>query len=274
VPDVYAAFAEERTMKQLFRFRLSEGSANRLVAISFLLALVASPLAGASAEETVVPVEELPALTYVERVTGGADPEASLPMIIAIHGLGDKPESFLHLFDGFAAPARVIAPRGPLVHGPGRSWFPGSASDREAFEAGILEATDRLSRLVREVALARPTDGRVVVTGFSQGGMLSFALAARDGDLFTLAAPIAGFLPEGLEKKAGASPPRIEAFHGKDDGRIPLALAEATVGRLEAAGYKVTLHTYEALGHAMSPTMHREHRAALAAAVAPAQASP
>jgi len=42
-------------------------------------------------------------------------------MIIAIHGLGDRPESFSAVLQGFDRPARVIVPRGLGSVNPARS---------------------------------------------------------------------------------------------------------------------------------------------------------
>ena len=39
-------------------------------------------------------------LYYMEVVTGGADKDARLPMIVAIHGLGDEPRGFVGLLGG------------------------------------------------------------------------------------------------------------------------------------------------------------------------------
>ena len=50
-------------------------------------------------------------LAYLEVVLGGARPEEPLPMIVAIHGLGDEPHNFAGLFDGFPECARLILPR-------------------------------------------------------------------------------------------------------------------------------------------------------------------
>lgn len=247
------------------------GLLGSLVVLGLLLAASPAKAEDAGAEQ---PSPEVPELLYVERVTAGADPAMPLPMIVAIHGLGDTPESFLHLFDGFSEPARVIAPRGPIPMGKGFSWFETSPGGKEAFEAELITVTDQLMALIRKTIFTRPSEGRVVVTGFSQGAILSFSIAARDGDLFTVAAPIAGFLPPGLETPAGNSPPRIEAFHGEADKRIQFELGQQTIERLKAAGYEATMHSYEGLDHAMSPDMHRKHRALLLEAVASKKAPP
>src|SRR5689334_2813394 len=79
-----------------------------------------------------VGVDELPRvgeIHYLEFVTAGADPESPLPMIVAIHGLGDSPQGFRSLLEGFDRPARVILPRGLDVEGEGWSWFPIRARD-------------------------------------------------------------------------------------------------------------------------------------------------
>ncbi|MEO5731572.1 MAG: hypothetical protein ABI134_18870, partial [Byssovorax sp.] len=37
---------------------------------------------------------EAAGVRYLERVTGGAAPEDALPLVIGIHGYGDRPESY------------------------------------------------------------------------------------------------------------------------------------------------------------------------------------
>ena len=50
--------------------------------------------------------------------TAGAEPSQRLPMIVALHGLGDTPARFAALFAGFPEPARVVsAPPAPAKSG-------------------------------------------------------------------------------------------------------------------------------------------------------------
>ena len=69
-------------------------------------------------------------LEYLEVLTGGAAETDAVPIVIAMHGLGDHPETFRLLLDDLPAKARVIFPRAPMPHGPdGFSWFAFHAND-------------------------------------------------------------------------------------------------------------------------------------------------
>src|SRR6185369_5788604 len=94
-------------------------------------------LAGAAHAEDAPPSEtselrreEASGLQYLEVLTGDAAPGDAVPMVVALHGLGDHPESFRLLLDDLPARARVVFPRGPMPHGEdGFSWFDFHADD-------------------------------------------------------------------------------------------------------------------------------------------------
>ncbi len=179
-----------------------------------------------------------PPLKFVEHVTAGAKPDAKLPLVIAIHGLGDRPDHFVGLFRDYPAQIRVIAPRGPTAHNRGYSWFPVKLpvrGDDAEMVRGIRSSVTKLAALTRYLVRKRPTKGRPVVTGFSQGGILSFALAVAEPDLFAASIPLAGSLPPALWPKAGARTVLVHAVHGDADRIVPIAGARATVDRLPGA---------------------------------------
>lgn len=217
--------------------------------------------------------DELPQIAgvhYLEFTTAGADADAALPMIIAIHGLGDSPEGFRDLLDGFDRPARVILPRALDAHEPGWSWFPLRARDKdiEALAAGIRHAADTLAPAIEQLAATRPTVGKPIVTGFSQGGMLSFTLAVHHGQLLGAALPVGGWLPEPLwprpDADASTAPPII-AFHGDADVAVRYEPTVQVIEQLKQAGYRVELHTYPGIGHMIPPDMRADLFAALRA---------
>lgn len=106
-------------------------------------------------------------LDYRERVTAGGDPSKPLPMVIAVHGLGDRPESFAGLFDSLPVPVRVILPRGPIPWGRGASWFAISRPPDAEMVAQMTRSADAIIALATTLAATRPTVGRPILTGFS-----------------------------------------------------------------------------------------------------------
>lgn len=208
------------------------------------------------------PYRELAGVEYVELVTGKADPEARLPLVVAIHGLGDRPDRFADLVADLPVAARVVLPRGldPVEDG-GFSWFPirARSGDVSGLSGGIARAGDTLVPFVRELVAARPTVGKPVVTGFSQGGMLSFYLAVRAPELFAAAFPVGGWLPPPLwpRAKPEVAPP-IFALHGAADNAVKLAPTEEAVDHLQQLGWSARLKAWPDVGHAIPPTMRRE----------------
>jgi len=214
---------------------------------------------------------------------------ADLPLVIAVHGLGDRPESFIRLFDELEIPARIIAPRAPIAWGSGFSWFPlpgtGQAS-HEAFVEGLRDSARSLAELATALAREHRSLRPPVIVGFSQGGMLSFAVAALYPEAIRASLPVAGLLPDALDpiessdaesngpSEVGAKLPTVIAFHGDADSRVPEARAALAVERLRDAGYDARLQSYPGVGHSIPASMRRDLLAAIAAAVGEKPSAP
>lgn len=197
-------------------------------------------------------------LRYLEHVVG-AEPHASLPMIIVIHGLGDRPGPHWLDLVQLEHPARLIMPEAPTPYFDGYSWFPFRArgADPAELARGIAAAAEQLASALEALQRHRPTRGRPIVTGFSQGGMLSFALALRHPERLELALPISGLLPEPLWPAGPAKTrtPPILALHGTADELVPFPPTERLVAQLRAHGYDATLVPYAGVGHSISDAM-------------------
>ena len=188
-------------------------------------------------------------LSAIERRTGDANTGADV-VVVALHGLGDRPKNFARVFDGFTTPARLLLPPGPHAYSKGYSWFSVDRRDAAAFAQDLAAQAD---------ALARRLVGRPIVTGFSQGGMLSFAIAVRHADRVSAAYPVGGALPETLiPKVAPIDGPRIVALHGEDDIRVNFAATDAAVRSLKAAGFDAAMRSYPGVGHSISPQMRAD----------------
>jgi phospholipase/carboxylesterase len=199
-------------------------------------------------------------LEVVERITGGASADARLPMVVVIHGLGDRPEGIAGIVEGLSRPARLILPRGFDAYGDGYSWFPYRPEATE-LENGVVvaRAAQRLAEGLARLQRERPTEGLPIVTGFSQGGILSFALAIRGTPIVRLALPIAGALPALLlPPKAPEGAPPVVALHGDADQRVPYARGRAAVEGLATRGFRAELITYPGVSHSVDAAMRRE----------------
>lgn len=248
--------------------------ATRKLTAALLVTIVSLALCGCQRPETApsakapaakpAPSKEAPLpLEYIELLTGGAKPGEELPMVVAVHGLGDRPENFAGVYDGLPARARIILPRAPKTWRPGYSWFDIAIpySENEAsLAAGIGEAADLLADFITQLRDRVPTIGRPVITGFSQGGMLSFAVAVRHPDLISMAIPMGGALPRDLLTKsaADANLPSVRAFHGAGDPLIPVDQSRRTVRSLVELGFDATLTEYPGVGHTIGPEMREE----------------
>lgn len=222
-----------------------------------LAACEASPPAPAAATEpTPVPATAPAPVTgdvvWVERVPVGMAADAALPLVIGVHGLGDGPESFCHVFDDLRAKVRVACPRAFSRHGRGWSWFPIDADDATK-AAAIGAAADRLADAIDRLAAARRAPGKPVVSGFSQGGALAFAIAVRRPASIARAVPMGGWLPEPLWPVAGAPIAPITALHGESDARISIDRSRAAVDALASRGAAATLRAFPGVGHAIPP---------------------
>ena len=201
----------------------------------------------------------------IERVVRSGN---SGPRVVVIHGYGATPDRIIGLMDGYAGEARLLAPQAPTPALKGWSWFPLSSEvgGADALGPGISTAADDLAAWLMTEGVS-PSDP-AVVTGFSQGGMLSYALAVRHPDLIALSVPIAGMLPLDLlpERPPPTTAPPIRAWHGDGDLRVPTALAQRTVDALSAAGWDARLETVPRTGHAVPRAAREGLHAAVAAA--------
>lgn len=192
--------------------------------------------------------KDAPLLDHLVRTTGGAAADARLPMVVAIHGLGDRPEAFIRVLEGYPGRVRLIVPRAPTPYGRGGSWFRIERPPAAAMVSDMRASTAAIDRLIRALTTRYPTRGKPVVTGFSQGGMLSFALATRYPDSIAGAVPIAGMLPKPMWPAKGPIAP-IRALHGVADNRVPYQAAEAVVLHLLDLGGDVQLQPFVGVRH-------------------------
>ncbi|GAB4210422.1 MAG: hypothetical protein OHK0013_31030 [Sandaracinaceae bacterium] len=196
-------------------------------------------------------------LFYLEVVIGDADFDDPLPMLVMIHGRGGSAQIPGGPFLGLTHPVRVIVPQAPDRLGNGWQWLPVYVGQGlvDRLSATLFQTANRLAAMLRGVRDERPTVGKLIVSGFSQGGLLTLTLAIHHDDLVGYAFPLASWMPPPLEpsyRRTDLAYPRIRSMHGTADRIIPLAPTRALFDRLASLGFDVELVEFPDVEHAIS----------------------
>jgi phospholipase/carboxylesterase len=184
-------------------------------------------------------------------------PGQVLATIIWLHGLGADGHDFAPVAHELALPAALgvrfvlpHAPKRPVTVNGGyvmRAWYDvlnpnlGQAVD----EAGIAASAQEITALIeREIAAGVPP-ARIILAGFSQGGVIVLETAARFpqplGGVIALSTYVAK--PEKFPA-AGPGAPPIFMAHGLQDMMIPMAQARQSRDALLGKGYGVEWQEY------------------------------
>lgn len=194
------------------------------------------------------------------------DADESSPLIVAIHGMGGRPEHWVPDWKEFPGKAQIALPRAFDAHGQGFSWFQfkdGMTDEQFGAEVGASEA--RLWKGIAHLAGKR----RVIVTGFSQGGILSFAIAARHADAVIRAFPVAGSCPGPILPKDKARSAPLSAFHGTTDTVLNIKWGREAVKAFKDQGNDAELKEYEGVGHTLTAQMRADVWAAIGKVLPP-----
>ena len=185
------------------------------------------------------------------------------PTILTLHGWGANAFDLLGLAP-YLCGGRflVICPQGPLkieipvgVGSVGYGWFPittGGPLDLPA----VISARERLREFL-DTALARyPIDRRkLVVLGFSQGGVMAYSLALSEPERFAALVAISSWLPPALLEILPDSPASEQLptliQHGSHDELVDVGRARQSVETLRSVRIPVTYREYE-IGHEIS----------------------
>lgn len=178
---------------------------------------------------------------YTIVIPKGYDGRKPLPLVVALH-FGGPPTPYI----GRAFLEALVYPGlwslGAILVAPdctGADWT-GPRSERD-----LLELLDFLSD-----TYAIDTT-KVLLTGYSMGGIGAWHLASRHQDLFAAALIMAG-KPSSKAIKADWEIP-LYVIHSRDDEIVPVRPTEKAVAKLRARGVDVKLVVLEGISHYQSP---------------------
>jgi len=188
--------------------------------------------------------------------------------LVLFHGRGTSEHDLYPLLDLLDPERRLLGltPRGPLSldYMPGRHWYRLAGiptPDPATFDATLAEVAAWLDELPFSA-------GQIALGGFSQGAVMSYALALGEGRETPAAlVALSGFLPRvpGFELDLERPLPPVAIGHGTYDDVIPVEFGREARDALEAAGAQV-LYREAPMPHTIEPAFLPEIAALVRAA--------
>lgn len=190
----------------------------------------------------------------------GHDPGRPTGLMVALHGHGGRPDGYPEEWARVTRRSGLLlaCPASPHPLGGGFTW------------AGVEEAELVVDLTLAHVRGGHEVDpGRVLLTGFSQGGFIAYSLGARHPERFAGVIPMAcGYQPEvDRPPPAPAGAPPFFFMVGSHDRALDGTRAAADAFR--EAGYRAELRVYRSTGHTFPVALVPELERALEAVLAP-----
>jgi phospholipase/carboxylesterase len=187
----------------------------------------------------------------------GLRPDAA---IIWLHGLGADGNDFVPIVNEMRLPASLSvrfvfphAPVRPVTLNNGmrmRAWYDIAAGDltNRADLDGVRTSQAQLEALIARETARGIAVRRIVVAGFSQGGVIALYTGVRHAERLAGIVALSTYvvLPETLAEEGSSANRDVPIFmaHGTADPMVRLEWGEAGRRALEMAGYSVEWHTY------------------------------
>jgi len=185
-----------------------------------------------------------------------APPGLHRASVIWLHGLGADGHDFAPVVHELNLPPKLgvrfilpHAPHRPVTINGGfvmRAWYDIFHTDigRTPDLSGIAGACQQVGELIdRELATGIPSD-RLLLAGFSQGGVIALETLARLQDKLGGAIGLSCYLGNPQNLPRAHAPLPVFLAHGAEDPIVPLALGLAARSTLEQQGYPVEWREY------------------------------
>ncbi|MFO1284861.1 MAG: alpha/beta fold hydrolase [Burkholderiales bacterium] len=189
------------------------------------------------------------------------DPKAS---VIWLHGLGDTGHGWSQVVPELGLPTSLAvrfvfphAPSMPVTINGGLvmpAWYDirSEALNERADLDGVRASAQRIEALIAQERERGVPAARIVVAGFSQGGVVALHVALRHRERLAGAVVLSAYLvaPEALSREAAAANRDLPVLmaHGSFDDIVRVDWGRASRDTLEAQGRTVEWHEYP-MGH-------------------------
>ncbi|WP_255577413.1 alpha/beta hydrolase [Elizabethkingia sp. JS20170427COW] len=180
-------------------------------------------------------------------------------LLVMLHGYGSNEEDLFSFVPSLPENWLVVSFRAPILSSyGGYAWYNINFTDVDQFidmeqaEEALKEITSNIQDIQQEYGIS----GKTHLMGFSQGGILSYALALRNPENYQKIAILSAYpelkILQNLSRNTKALQ-ELDFFisHGMEDGVIPLDLARTAAELLEDLGIHFSFREYMS-GHSVN----------------------
>jgi len=187
--------------------------------------------------------------------------EGKPPVLFMFHGYGSNEEDLFSFAPELQAELCVISVRAPYTMEPfGHAWYAINFDANQGKWSDDEQAISSREKIIAFIDEACKTygldDSRITLLGFSQGTILSYAVALSYPEKIKNVVALSGYINEGILIKDFSDKNhkslKIYASHGQVDQVIPPEWAQRAPSFLKKLGVE---HVYEEfpVGHGVSP---------------------
>jgi phospholipase/carboxylesterase len=190
------------------------------------------------------------------------------PLLLLLHGYGSNAEDLFSFADELPDEYYVIAAQAPydLQYG-SYAWYAiNFDADQNKFSDNeqAKSSRDLIAGFIDELILNYSIDAKAVsLLGFSQGAILSYAIALSHPEKISKVIALSGYLNEEIieenYRNNDFSKLNIFASHGVVDQVIPVTWARKTTPFLDALGIESIYKEYP-IGHGISPQIFADFK--------------
>lgn len=200
-------------------------------------------------------------LSLEHNIRPSATGTAGSPTIIMLHGYGSDENDLFSFASELPAEYTIISLRAPVAMQPfGYAWYPiyfDPDNSKWSDDEKAVESRDLIVRCLDEIIKAYEIDAeRITLLGFSQGCILSFAVALSFPEKISRVVGLSGYINESIltdgYRENDFSKLKVYSSHGSVDQVIPVQWGRRTPDFLKSLGIGCKFSEFP-VGHGVAP---------------------
>lgn len=183
------------------------------------------------------------------------------PLLLLLHGYGSNEEDLFSFAEQLPGEYLIVSARAPYSIPPyGNAWYAinfDAGMNKFSDEVQAVASRDLISKFIDELIEAYPVDKeKITLIGFSQGAILSYAVALTYPKKIQRVAALSGYLNTEIAgkeyRKDELAKLKLFISHGTADQVIPVDWARKAPEFFRDLGIEPEYHEYP-VGHGVAP---------------------